>query len=249
MSILVVGASGTTGRLLVEQLLVRNQKVKAVVRDPEKLPKNFINDKNLTVFQASILALDDNELRQLVNECSAIASCLGHNLSLKGLYGHPRKLVTESVRRLCEAIQTNNPLRPQKFILMNTAGNVNRDIKETVSIPQRLVTGIIRVLLPPHSDNEDASDYLWQVIGQENEAVEWSVVRPDDLINEESVSAYELHPSPIRSAIFNAGKTSRINVAHFMAELITDEKIWNKWKGQMPVIYNIMPDGKESGKA
>ncbi len=248
MSILVVGASGATGRLLVEQLLVRNQKVKAVVRDPEKFPKNFINDNNLTVIRASILDLNDNEMRQLVKRCGAVVSCLGHNLSLKGLYGHPRKLVTESVRRLCEAIQSNNSPGPLKFLLMNTAGNTNRDIQETVSIAQRLLTVIIRILLPPHSDNEDASDYLWQVIGPENEAVEWSVVRPDDLINEESVTAYELHPSPIRSAIFDAGKTSRINVAHFMAELIIDDNIWNEWKGKMPVIYNIMPDNKKSGK-
>jgi len=52
------------------------------------------------------------------------------------------------------------------------------------------------------------------------------------------VSEYEIHPSPTRSAIFNAGQTSRINVGHFMAELVTDDETWNKWKGQMPVIYN-----------
>ena len=31
--------------------------------------------------------------------------------------------------------------------------------------------------------------------------------------------------------------TSRIN-GHFMAELITDDGTWNKWKRQIPVIYN-----------
>lgn len=35
-----------------------------------------------------------------------------------------------------------------------------------------------------------------------------------------------------------AGETSRINVAHFMADLITDDGLWSRWKGQMPVIYN-----------
>lgn len=33
-------------------------------------------------------------------------------------------------------------------------------------------------------------------------------------------------------------RTSRINVAHFMADLITDNDIWSNWKGKMPVIYN-----------
>jgi len=63
-------------------------------------------------------------------------------------------------------------------------------------------------------------------------------VRPDGLIDEDAVTAYELHPSPTRSAIFDAGQVSRINVAHFMAELITNDETWQTWQGQMPVIYS-----------
>jgi len=58
------------------------------------------------------------------------------------------------------------------------------------------------------------------------------------LIDETEVTAYDVHPSPIRSAVFDPGQTSRINVGHFMADLITEDSIWQKWKGQMPVIYN-----------
>lgn len=36
----------------------------------------------------------------------------------------------------------------------------------------------------------------------------------------------------------NRGPDNLIDVAHFMADLITDDDTWNKWKGQMPVIYN-----------
>lgn len=35
--------------------------------------------------------------------------------------------------------------------------------------------------------------------------------------------------------------TSRINVAHFMADLITDDDTWRRWKGRMPVIYDEAP--------
>jgi hypothetical protein len=49
---------------------------------------------------------------------------------------------------------------------------------------------------------------------------------------------YSLHKSPIRSAIFNPGETSRINVGDFMARLILDPYLWSNWQGQMPVIYN-----------
>ena len=98
--------------------------------------------------------------------------------------------------------------------------------------------GMIRSLLPPQLDNENAADFLRTQLGQNNSLIEWVAVRHDSLVDEDKVSKYELHPSPIRSAIFNSGKTSRINVGHFMAELITDDETWQLWKGQMPVIYN-----------
>jgi hypothetical protein len=124
---------------------------------------------------------------------------------------------------------------------MNTAGNSNRDLQESISFGQRCVIGLLRLLLPPHVDNERAADYLRTRIGQNDGTIEWAAVRPDNLINEDEVTEYEVHPSPTRSAIFNAGSTSRINVAHFMAHLITEYDVWNKWKGQMPVIYNKAP--------
>jgi hypothetical protein len=121
---------------------------------------------------------------------------------------------------------------------LNTTGNRNRDIDEPVSLGHRLVIGLIRLAVPPHADNERAADFLRKEIGQGDSALEWCVVRPDSLVNEPQVTEHEVHPSPIRSAIFDAGKTSRSNIAHFMAGLMTDDESWRRWQGQMPVIYN-----------
>jgi nucleoside-diphosphate-sugar epimerase len=238
MTTLVVGANGATGRLLVKHLLNRGLNVKVIVRSPDKLPPDIRNHGNLTIIQASVLDLSDAEMVQHVNGCDAVASCLGHNISLKGIFGNPRRLVTDATRRLCNAIEANKSDKPTKFVLMNTAGNSNRDLHEPISFSQQCVMGLIRLLLPPHVDNEQAADYLRTKIGQNNEEIEWVAVRPDNLIDEDRVTKYEVYASPIRSAIFDAGVTSRINVAHFMADLITDDDTWNKWKGQMPVIYN-----------
>ncbi len=100
------------------------------------------------------------------------------------------------------------------------------------------MVGLVRALVPPHADNEQAADYLRTAIGQGHAAVQWAVVRPDSLRDRDAVSAYEAHPSPIRSAIFDAGHVSRINVAHFMAELATGGAAWARWRGQMPVLYD-----------
>lgn len=238
MTVLVAGASGATGRHLVEQLLINKHKVKVIVRSPEKLPESWKSNDNLQVISGSILELNDREMSKHSLNCQVVVSCLGHNLTWKGIYGHPRNLVTEATRRLCDAIKANKPEQPIRFILMNTTGNRNRDLNEPISFAQKFVIGLLRLVLPPHVDNEKAADYLRTKIGQSDQSIEWIAVRPDALTNENEVSEYEIHPSPIRSAIFNAGKISRINVAHFMASLISEDDLWNKWKGQMPVMYN-----------
>ncbi len=238
MTTLIVGASGATGRLLVEQLLHRGQHVKAIVRSADRLPLSVRSNPRLTLIVANLLDLSDTEITQHIRGCGAALSCLGHNLSLKGIYAHPRRLVTDATRRLCQALKATGSGEPRKFVLMNTTGNSNRDLQEPRSITDRLVVGLIRRILPPHADNEQAADYLRLQIGQNNEAIEWVAVRPDSLTNEDKVTPYEVVASPTRSPVFDSGKTSRINVAHFMSELITNDEVWNQWRGQMPVLYN-----------
>lgn len=238
MNYLIVGASGATGRLLTEQLLERGHFVKVIVRSPEKLPESIRNYENLSVIRAAVLDLSDAEMTQLVNGCDAVASCLGHNVTFKGMYGHPRKLVTDATRRLCQAIRTNKSDGATKFVLMNTTGNSNRDLNEPRTLAEKAIIGLLRLVLPPHVDNEQAADYLRTEVGQNDSQIEWVAVRPDGLLDEDTVTNYELYPSPIVSPLFDSGTTSRINVAHFMADLMTDDACWELWKGQMPVIYN-----------
>jgi len=240
MTTLVVGASGKTGRLLVEQLLEQGEKVKIIVRSIDSLSASLKENDRLTITEASLLDMTDAQLLEHVEGCRAVASCLGHNLTFNGMFAHPRRLVKDGIQRLCQAIEKTAAEVPLKFVLMNTTGNQNKQAGETVSMAQSLVVGLIRLLLPPHADNEEAAAYLQSNFGENQTAIEWATVRPDSLIDEESVTEYTAFPSPTRSAIFDAGKTSRINVAHFMSQLITNNDTWGKWKGQMPVVYNTV---------
>ena len=237
MTTLVVGASGATGRLLVQQLLNQGESVKIIVRSMGDLPEAIKQHVHVSITEASILDMTAAELEAHVQGCHAVISCLGHNLSFKGMFCAPRRLVRDSVQRLCDAIEANNPTTAVKFILMNTTGNQNTQAGEKVSLAQTLTVGLIRMLLPPHADNEQAADYLQSHFSHDN-SIEWVAVRPDSLIDQDPVSPYDTYPAPIRSAIFDSGKTSRINVAHFMAQLVINETLWHQWKNQMPVIYN-----------
>lgn len=237
MTTLVAGASGATGKHLVDQLLNAGQNVKVIVRSSANIPDSWSSDK-VSLIKANVSEIDEAELAKQVKGCDAVACCLGHNLTWKGIYGKPRKLVADAVSAMCRAIERNAPERPVKFVLMNTAGNRNRDLAEPISFGEKVVVGLLRLLLPPHRDNEEASDFLRKNVGQKSVEIEWVVVRPDTLLDDDKVTEYALLPSPSRSALLNPGKTSRINVGNFMARLILEEGLWNKWKGQMPVIYN-----------
>ena len=127
IQVLVAGASGATGKHLVHQLLLKGNKVKIIVRSTRHLPESWFGDSNVEIITASISELGDQELDGYVSDCDAIASCLGHSLSFKGVYGQPRKLVTDTVKRLCNAIQKQRPESPVKFVLMNSSGVRNRD--------------------------------------------------------------------------------------------------------------------------
>lgn len=238
MTTLVVGATGATGQLLVEQLLTESEQVRVIVRSRDRLPEALRSHDRISITEANLLDLSEAELRQQVLGCSAVVSCLGHNLTLQGMFGQPKQLVTIALQRLCRAIELTEPAAPVKFVLMNTTGNQNRCAGETVSAAQSLVIGIIRHLLPPHADNEKAAAHLQSTYGSGHKMIEWTAVRPDALVDEDSVTAYSTHPSPTCSAIFDEGKTSRINVASFMTQLVLKNEIWNQWKSQMPVIYN-----------
>ena len=97
---------------------------------------------------------------------------------------------------------------------------------------------LVNLFLPPHRDNVRAANFLVNKIGNMDEMVEWVAVRPDSLVNDDEESSYGIYDSPVSSIIKNTGKTSRINVAHFMAELVTNEELWRKWSFKMPVVYN-----------
>jgi len=239
MTVLVVGGSGATGRLLVRQMLDRGQSVRAIVRSPEKFLASVGPHEHLSVVHAAVLELSPTELVQHVGGCEAIVCCLGHTVSFKGIFGQPRRLVADATRRLCQAIRSTNSKNPVKFVLMSSTGCRNHDLAESVTLAECLIFALLRLLIPPQSDNEHAAAHLRRNVGLDDTCIEWAAVRPGSLIDKNAVSEYEIHPLPTRSVIFNPGKASRINVANFMADLVTDGAVWNAWKGKMPVIYDV----------
>ena len=72
MKLIVFGATGGTGRQVVEQALQRNYQVTAIVRNPDTFP---VRHSRLTVTEGDVLQPDT--FRQAMRGQDAVISCLG----------------------------------------------------------------------------------------------------------------------------------------------------------------------------
>lgn len=237
-TVLVLGATGATGRHAVNQLLDLGHSVRAVVRSKERMEGLLTSDPSkygdrLSLTEASLLDLSDDGLKSLVEGADAVVSCLGHNMDLKGLWGKPRRLVTDATKRLTNAMKEVSP--KAKFIHMGSNGVANPDGQDDKRPAfERSVIWTLRYTIPPHADNEQAAAYVYSL---GIDSVEWTVIRPSDLIDG-PVTEYDLETKP-RPGLFSPGSpATRSNVADCMVNMILNDSLWNEWKFKMPVLYD-----------
>lgn len=94
MKLTIFGATGGTGKLLIEQALAAGNKVVAYVRNPSKL--NTIN-KLLTVIQGELS--DYAAIENAINGADAVISVLGPRGSSKG------KPITRGIQNILDAMK------------------------------------------------------------------------------------------------------------------------------------------------
>lgn len=250
---LVVGANGATGRHVVHQLLQQGRSVHVIVRSKERMLEALIKvttetnatsastrDDLLQITEASLLDLSDRELQEYIHQVENVVCCLGHTLTFQGVFGQPRRLVTDSVQRLTRALaQTQGAKR--KLILMNSNGVEHPSgSDDRRGFWDRTILWMLRRWLPPHADNEAAAAYLYSLAGTGN--MEWVVLRPTNLIDG-PVSNYKLYDKPIGS-LFGSGVVTRANVAKCMVDLITNESLFETYKLRMPVVHDATQPSK-----
>jgi hypothetical protein len=258
--VLVAGSTGATGKHVVRMLLERGDtEVIAVARSKEKLsglvnPGNEIDDKmkNLVVKEASIGSMAIDELKSLVEGCSAVVSCLGHNLTFKGIY-KDGYFVSETAEKLTSVL----PEKSCRLIHMGSDGVANPDGKSDPVRPrfELFILWMFRMMVPPLLDNEMSAMHLYQ-LSIENPSKQWTIVRPGDLIDKDEVDIYPVkdtkdydifdHP---HGSLFGDNSVARSDVADFMVDLATMEEqaFQEAYNHKMPVIYQkkAESDGKE----
>jgi nucleoside-diphosphate-sugar epimerase len=236
-TVLLVGGTGRTGQRVLEQLLSSGASVRVIARSPQKLRQSTAENPNVAVVEADLLSLSDDDVRCHLRGCDAVISCLGHVISFKGVFGPPRDLVMQATTRLCRGIESLQPAEPVKFILMSSVSvNHPGGLDTRRGMFKKMILWMLRGLVPPARDNQQAADFLWRDIGTAHSFVQWAAVRPDTLLDGD-VSEYALHEGLV-SSLLAPTCTNMSNVAHFMCELVANPKAWDDWKGKLPVIVN-----------
>ena len=143
MKVLVLGANGATGYNVVTQLLKQGIEVKALTRNVEKF-NSIKHSKHIEVIKASILEIDNQNLKQYLSDVDAVISCLGHNITLKGIFAKPYTLVADSLIRIVSIINEISSNKTIKIILMNTTACKNKLQNEKFNKKENLVMKIMR---------------------------------------------------------------------------------------------------------
>ncbi|WP_394175362.1 NAD(P)-dependent oxidoreductase [Guptibacillus hwajinpoensis] len=193
MNIIVFGASGGTGNAFVRQAIAAGHHVTAFVRTPSKLETSH---KHLSVELGDAMQAADVK-QAMSSEFDAVISCLGAN----GL-GKTTDLSTMTTNIL-DAMSLHDVKR---IIYMASAG-INKEIPG--------VTGFIagKLLQNVLADHRRAVDLLAA------SEMEWTVVRPMGLTNDERTSDYRKTTSGVPKG---GRRISREDVADFILKTASD---------------------------
>ncbi len=159
--VLIIGATGGTGRHLVAQALERGCTVTALARDPSRL---HVAHPQLRIIQGDVL--DASAVEAAVHGQEAVLCALGH-----ARYFGPTRILSEGTRNIVQAMKTHGATR----LVCETSLGIG---SSTGRMGLYYTLFVIPVILP---------FYFWDKTRQERiiaeSQLEWVIVRPGALTN------------------------------------------------------------------
>jgi putative NADH-flavin reductase len=197
--ILIVGATGGTGRQLVKQALERGYEVTALVRDPSRLE---VVHPRLTAVQGDVL--DQSSVEAAMRGQEAVLSALGHKR-----YFYPTRILSAGTRNILSSMATHRVPR----LVCETSLGIG-DSAGRMGLYYTLF--VIPVILP---------FYFWDKTRQERviaaSNVDWVIVRPGVLTNGDTRGRFR-HGRDVGSFLGTV-RISRADVADFMLNQLTSD--------------------------
>lgn len=159
--LLIVGATGGTGRLLLAQALERGFEVTALVRNRSRLQ---VDHPRLTVVQGDVL--DSAAVEAAMRGQDAVLSTLGHKR-----FFYPTRILSEGTRNIVRAMESQGVKRLVSVTSLGIGDSAGR-------LGLLYTLFVIPVILP---------FYFWDKARQERiiagSGLDWVIVRPGALTN------------------------------------------------------------------
>jgi putative NADH-flavin reductase len=197
-TLLVLGATGRTGRQLVAQALERGYEVTALARDPSRMT---LSHPRLKVVRGDVL--DAASVDEAMIGQEAVLSALGHKR-----YYSPARTLSEATRNVLRAMESRGARR---FVCETSLGI--GDSAGRMGLYYTFFT--VPVVLPV---------YYWDKARQERliaeSRVEWVIVRPGRLTNGEKRGRYR--HGRVGSFLWTV-RISRADVADFMLDQLESD--------------------------
>lgn len=211
MQIVIFGATGATGRHLVEQALSAGYCVTAFVRNPLALPTQHAH---LTLVKGDVFHPASVE-EAVTNQDAVLCAIGGHDRLRVALSGHPRVpgLCTIGTRNILHAMMT---LGVSRLICLSAWGiGASRG-----RVPVIFRNVIFPLLMKEEYEDKEAQEQLIR-----HSSLDWTIVRPARLTNGPRTGRYRMQSS-LRFSL--QARISRADVADCMLSQLTDPTFQHK---------------------
>ncbi|MFN0157291.1 MAG: NAD(P)-dependent oxidoreductase [Bacteroidota bacterium] len=207
MNLLVIGATGGTGRELVQQALEQGHHVTAFARHPAKIN---VKHERLVVMKGDVL--DRASVELAVKGKDAVLSALGHKRWII-----PTRIVSEGTKNIITAMEKYGVQR----LVCETSLGVS-DSRGKLGLYYTLF--VIPVIVFFYFLDKARQEQLIKASG-----LDWVIVRPGRLTNGKRRGKYR-HGSDIGNHVTTVS-ISRADVAEFMLQQLSDNAYLNKAPG------------------
>jgi len=204
MKLVIFGATGKTGKILVNQALNNGHYVIAYVRRENN---DLQTHKNLKIIVGGLE--DNNKLLEALTGADACISALGGNSITK----HS----TEFIAGFNKIVSLTQQVGIKRFIYLSSIGVGESRYYMGAIIRFLIVDLMLRVPLADHNINE-------KVLTQSN--LKWTIIRPGSLTDGEITN--NLKHSSDKIKLKGNPKISRANVAAFMLQTLEHNLYLNK---------------------
>jgi len=201
------GATGRTGRVLLQQLLQKNIAVHALVRNPARLN---MTHPFLSVMQGDVRQFES--VFNIIRGTDAVLSVIGY------VRGSEAGFQSTALNNMIQSMLTHDVRR----IIVLTGSGVPSP-EDVPSWENQLLTKIIKTLAPARY-----YDGVNQLKMLENNHLDWTVVRAPLLTNGRLTARYRVGYH--RIGLFS--HIARADVAHFMIKMLME----NTYLRQAPLI-------------